>query len=519
MQNRTTILWIDDEIEYLKSHVLFLELKGYKVTTVNSATEALEILQEQRFDIIFLDENMPGMTGLEMLNQLRLSLNETPVIMITKSEEERLMENALGSNIKDYLIKPVNPNQILMAIKKIVEHHKLFAAKTTTDYQSAFRELGSTIYESRIHTDWIKVYKHILRWEMALENSDSPADMREVLQMQKNTANTEFAKFIKKNYETWFSPNCQQRPVMSPSVLKHYLFPHIGESKVFLLVIDNLRFDQWLAIRPFVTKYYKVDDESMYYSILPTATQFARNALFSGLMPHAIKRTMPEYWRDEDEEGLKNEFEKELFKSYLSKHGINVPFYFEKASNIKTARKILENPSRFTETPLSVLVYNFIDILSHSRTDSDVIKELASTEAAYRNLTRSWYEHSPLNKLIEYLSSNKVKLIITTDHGSIKINHPIKIIGDRNTSTNLRYKYGKNLNYNKNEVVEILNPEAVGLPRKNISGNYVFSSQNDFFAYPNNYNYYVSYYKDTFQHGGVSLEEMLVPVVSLSPIE
>ncbi len=519
MQNQVKILWVDDEIEFLKSHILFLQTKGYEISTAKSAIDALDVLKKQRFDILFLDENMPGMTGLEMLNQLRLTLNETPVIMITKSEEEHIMESALGSNIKDYLIKPVNPNQILMAIKKIVDHQKLVSAKTSTDYQASFRELGTLIYDSRKHADWFEVYRKLLWWELALQNNYSPADMQEVLLMQKNTANTEFAKYIKKNYEKWFAAAGDDRPVLSPNVLKHYVFPHIGKEKVMILVIDNLRFDQWLVLKPFITKHYKVENEAMYYSILPTATQYARNALFSGLMPDGIKRILPDLWRDEDEEGLKNEFEKDLFKSYLSRHGITTPFYFEKASNVKSARKVTENPSRFIENPLSVLVYNFVDILSHARTDSDVMKELASSEPAYRNLTRSWYEHSPLNKLIEYLAQNKVRLFITTDHGSIKIDHPVKIIGDRNTTTNLRYKHGKNLNFSQGQVFEISKPEAVGLPRFNVSGSYVFACENDFFAYPNNYNYYVNYYKDTFQHGGVSMEEMLIPIVSLIPNE
>ncbi|MDD2564103.1 MAG: PglZ domain-containing protein [Salinivirgaceae bacterium] len=517
MQNQIQILWVDDEIEFLKSHILFLESKGYAIKTVNSAIDALEILQKQKFDIIFLDENMPGMTGLEMLDSLRNTLDETPVVMITKSEEERIMESALGNNIKDYLIKPVNPNQILMAIKKITDHRKLRSAKTTTDYQTAFRELGTEIYDCRTSSDWYGVYKKLIWWELALQDSGSPEDMQEILLMQKTTANTEFAKFIKKNYESWFAPKFDERPIMSPSVLKHHVFPHLGDDKVMIIVIDNLRFDQWLAIKPAISKHYKVEKEEMYFSILPTATQYARNSLFSGLMPEGIKRTYPDLWRDEDDEGAKNEFEKDLFKNYLSRHGHKMPFYFEKASNVKSARKVMENPARFIEHSLSVLVYNFVDILSHARTDVDVIKELASSEPAYRNLTRSWYEHSPLSKLIEYLSQNKVRLFITTDHGSIKINNPVKIIGDRDTTTNLRYKHGKNLNYKDGKVFEVSKPEAIGLPRLNVSGNFVFACENDFFAYPNNYNYYVNYYKDTFQHGGVSLEEMLIPIISLTP--
>ena len=354
-------------------------------------------------------------------------------------------------------------------------------------------------------------------WELTLQENDTPSDMQNILQMQKDTANTEFSKYIKRNYVQWFDNTAKERPLFSPNVFKQYVFPHLDKEKVMLIVIDNLRFDQWLVIKPLITKYYNVDLETMYYSILPTSTQYARNSLFSGLMPDAIRLIKPDLWKDEEDDGLKNLYEQELFASYLSRHGFNIPFYFEKATNAKQTRKIIEKPQRFIEKQLSVLVYNFIDILSHARTDVEMVKELASSEPAYRNLTRSWYEHSQLNKLIEYLSENKVKLFITTDHGTIKITNPVKIIGERATTTNLRYKQGKNLGYNSNEVFEIMKPEAVGLPRLHVSGKYVFACENDFFAYPNNYNYYVNYYKDTFQHGGVSLEEMIVPFISLNP--
>lgn len=518
MQTPAKILWVDDEIDLLKPHIIFLEAKGYKITTSASAVDALETLRGQQFDILFLDENMPGMTGLEMIARLRDTLCETPVVMITKSEEESLMEGALGNSIKDYLIKPVNPHQILMAIKKITDQRKLESAGAATGYQESFRDLGEAIYQCRDFASWADIYKKLLFWDLRLQNSGSDDSMKEIFQMQKQTANTEFAKFVGREYEGWFrAGDDAARPVMSASALRKLVFPRLAPGRNMLLVIDNLRFDQWLAIKPLITKHYKVESEDIYCSILPTATQFARNALFAGVMPEVIKSAYPQYWRDEDHEGSKNEFEKELFALNLKKNGIDTGFYFEKASNLKSAHKVGDSPKRFLQQPLSVLVYNFVDILSHARTDVEVVKELASTEPAYRNLTRSWYEHSPLSRLVEFLAHNQVKLFVTTDHGSIRISNAVKVVGDRDTSTNLRYKHGRNLKYPQDRVFEVTRPEAVGLPRATLSGGYVFARENDFFAYPNNYNHYANHYRDTFQHGGVSLEEMLVPLVSLVP--
>ncbi|MDR2010606.1 MAG: PglZ domain-containing protein [Bacteroidales bacterium] len=511
------ILWTDDEIDLLKPHIIFLEQKGYEVYTTTNGIDALNLIEKENFDIIFLDENMPGLSGLETLSRMRTILPMVPIIMITKSEEENIMDEAIGSKIDDYLIKPVNPNQILLAIKKNIDKRRLVTQKTTSAYQSEFSKLGMEINDSFNYNDWYDVHRKLTYWELELsESQDSTMD--EVLKMQQNEANNSFAKFIKKNYISWFDPKNEDKPMLSPNLLRDSVFPLLRENKkVVFLLIDNLRFDQWKAIEPLLSQYYNVEDEELFYSILPTATQYARNSIFSGLMPSEINDLYPDLWKNDDEEGGKNLYEEEMLRSMMHRHNIKSGLYFEKIIDIKNTKKISDNLVSIVNNQFVVLVVNFVDALSHARTDQKMIRELADTTTAYRALTKSWFEYSSLLDLLKNLALHDVTLVISTDHGSIQVSNPIKIIGDRNTTTNLRYKQGKSLNYNKKEVFEVLNPLEAHLPKTNISSTYVFTCGNDFFAYPNNYNHYVKYYKDTFQHGGVSLQEMIIPVVTLKP--
>jgi DNA-binding response OmpR family regulator len=510
------ILWVDDEIDLLKVHILFLQEKGHKVLTSNNGFDALNLVKENNFDIIFLDENMPGMNGLEVLSQIKeINLN-IPVVMVTKNEEEDIMDEAIGSKIADYLIKPVNPKQILLAIKKNVENKRLITEKTNLKYQTEFSKLGFQINQTRTFEDWVDVYKKLVFWEIELTKSQDNA-MDEVLMLQKTEANNAFAKYVKTNYLNWFKISEDQRPKFQTDVFKKNIFPLLDNGeKVLLIVIDNLRFDQWKTLQPIIREYLTLDNEELMCSILPTATQYARNAMFSGLMPAQIEQMFPDLWSYDDEEGGKNEHEEELLKTLFERYRKKVDFHFEKVFQNRQGTKILENLKNILNNQLIVIVYNFVDMLSHARTEMQMIKELAQDEAAYRSLTLTWFEHSALLDLIKEISNHKIKVIITTDHGAVKVQDPIKVVGDRNTTTNLRYKQGKNLNYNHKEVFEITKPEQAGLPSSNLSSTYIFTTNRDFFAYPNNYNHYVKYYKDTFQHGGISLEEMLIPLLTFS---
>ncbi len=513
-----TILWADDEIDLLKPNIIFLESKGYKVLTSTNGQDAIELVQSHRPDLVFLDEYMPGLSGLETLEIIKSSFPSLPVVMITKSEEEDIMEEAIGSKISDYLIKPVHPKQILLSIKKNIDTRRLVTQKITSSYQVEFGNLTMAINTAASFEDWVDVYRRLVYWDMELENSVDTG-MNEVIAQQKHEANNEFAKFIKSNYSDWFKDN-PDRPLLSHNILPQRIFPLLKQSeKVVFIMIDNLRYDQLKSILPDIREYYQVEREELYCSILPTVTQFARNAVFGGLMPQDIEKLYPQLWSDEDDEGSKNLNEKELLVKQLKRTGNDPNIFYEKVVNRKSGKKLSENISSVINNTLTVLVYNFVDMLSHARTEMDVIKELASDDAAYRSLTRSWFRHSYLLDLLKELSDKDVKVVITSDHGSVKVDNPIKVIGDRHTTTNLRYKQGKNLNYNPRQVFEIQIPSSIHLPRTNVSSTYIFATGGDFFVYPNNYNYYANYYNNTFQHGGVSLEEMLVPCIFLEPLK
>ncbi len=514
------LLWVDDEVELLRAHILFLEKKGYEVHTVSNGSDAVDQCRQQTFDLILLDEQMPGLSGLETLQLIKDIQPATPIVMVTKSEEENIMDQAIGSKIADYLIKPVNPNQILLTLKKNIHRKAIETEVTQSGYQQNFMNISMQIQECHTYNDWVEIYKKLVRWELELSNTES--SMTEMLSMQKEEANLGFAKFIKSNYLSWVEEpgrNRQDsdRPLMSPDIFKRRVFPKLDKKeKVFLIVIDNFRFDQWRVLAQEIGDMFDMEEE-LYMSILPTATQYARNAIFSGLMPTQIAKMFPELWVDEDEEEGKNLNEGPLIQTQIERYRRHDKFSYHKVNDSAGAEKLLHQFANLQQNDLNVVVINFIDMLSHARTEMKMVRELASNESAYRSITLSWFRHSVLSDLFRLLAQTDYKVIITTDHGSIRATNPVKIIGDRNTNTNLRYKLGKNLSYNDKEVFVIKDPQRAQLPSPNLSTSYVFATGDAFFAYPNNYNYYVSYYKDTFQHGGISMEEMLIPLVTLTP--
>ena len=511
------ILWVDDEIESLQSQKIFLENKGYDVKTLTNGHDAVDFVKEHDVDVVLLDENMPGITGIETLSRIKEVNPHLPVVMITKNETENLMDQAIGSQISDYLIKPVNPNQVLLTLKKIIDNKRLVAEHTVTAYQQQFRELLTALNSDPDYNQWMEIYRKLVYWELEMAKSDSP-ELREVLQNQKSEANKEFFKYVSKNYLKWVSPKSSDAPIMSHSLFQFKILPHVekGVPTVWLL-IDNLRYDQWKAIQPMFAEIFRIAEEETFYSILPTATQYCRNAVFAGLMPLEIEKQYPSFWKNDEEEGGKNLYEEEFFRGQLKRlKREDVKFSYLKIVNNHEAQRLVDNAHNLLNHDLSIVVYNFVDMLSHARTEMEVLKELASDETSYRGLTASWFLHSPLYQALKKITEKKINLILSTDHGSVRVHTPCKVVGDKQTTANLRYKHGRNLNYEARDVFAVRDPKEAGLPSPTVNSSFIFAKEDGFLCYPNNYNYYVNYYRNTFQHGGVSLEEMIIPVVRMT---
>lgn len=511
------ILWVDDEIDSLQSQIMFLENKGYNVDTKTNGFDAIEYVKENIVDVILMDESMPGLTGLQVLQQLKEVNSTLPVVLITKNEAENLMDEAIGSQISDYLIKPVNPNQVWLSLKKIIDNKRLVAEKTTSAYQQEFRNLFMALNDNPDYNEWMDLYKKLVYWELEMKKSDSP-EMQEVFATQKQEANTEFFKFVSKNYAGWVSPKSSEAPIMSHNLLQYKVLPHLEKgTPLFFILIDNLRFDQWKAIQPIFAESFRIHEEETFYAILPTATQYARNAIFAGLLPIDIEKQFPNQWKNDDEEGGKNLHEEEFLKANLKRLGKgDLKFSYTKITNNFDGQKLVDNMHNLLQNDFNVIVYNFVDMLSHARTEMEVLKELAGDETSYRSLTQSWFEHSPLHQALKKIADKKLNMVVATDHGSTRVKTPAKVIGDKQTTANLRYKHGRNLNYEEKDVLAFRDPRMAGLPVPNVNSSFIFAKGDLFLCYPNNYNHFVNYYRNTFQHGGVSLEEMIVPVVRMS---
>jgi len=515
--DKIKILWADDEIDLLKPQLMFLEKKGYNVLTVSNGHDALEECELHKdIDVVFLDESMPGITGLETLAIIKERSPHLPVVMITKNEAENVMEEALGQQISDYLIKPVNPMQVLLTLKKIIDNKRLVRERTTSDYQQEFRQISMEINNDLDYKEWVDIYKKIIGWELKLDAS-STTDMSDILSMQKTEANASFSKFIERHYLDWVN-EVGEPPIMSNNLMRRKIFPELKDDKpTVMLLMDNLRFDQWKILEPIITQSFRVEEEECFYSILPTSTQYSRNAIFAGLMPSEIEKKFPDWWKNDMDEGGKNMKEADLLEEQINRiFRKPIRFNYTKITNVHNAKLLNDNILNHLNNDLTVIVYNFIDMLSHARTEMEVLKELAGDETAYRSLTKGWFEHSHLWSALQKIAERDVQLIITTDHGTIRVKQPSKVVGDRETTTNLRYKHGKNLRYDKRDVLEVRDPKRAFLPRPNISSSFIFAKEDKYFLYPNNYNYYNNYYRNTFQHGGISLEEIICPIIKLS---
>lgn len=509
------ILWVDDEIESLQSQKLFLENKGYEVHTLTNGFDALEYIKAQPVDVVLMDESMPGITGLETLAKIKEVNPSIPVVLITKNETENLMDEAIGSQISDYLIKPVNPNQVLLSLKKIIDNKRLVSEKTTMAYQQQFRNLFMALNSNPNYNEWMDIYRKLVYWELEMSKADSP-EMSEVLQTQKDEANNEFFKFISREYTGWLRSKTNA-PVMSHTLVQQKVLPYVQNgTPLFFVLIDNLRFDQWKAIQPLLNDAFRLVEEDTFYSILPTATQYSRNAIFAGMLPVDIEKQFPKQWKNDFEEGGKNLHEEEFFRSQLRRLGKeNLRVSFTKVLHHQAGQDLVANIHNLLQNDLNVIVYNFVDMLSHARTEMEVLKELANDEKSYRSITASWFEHSPLYQALRRIADKNIQVVLATDHGSIRVQKPAKVIGDKETTTNIRYKHGRNLNYDAKDVLAFRDPGEGGLPAPTINSSYIFAREDVYLCYPNNYNHYVNYYRNTFQHGGVSLEEMIIPVVRL----
>lgn len=516
------LLWVDDEIELLRSHIIFLSEKGFEVDTVTNGEDAISYVNEKNYDLIFLDEMMAGMGGLETLSRIKAVNPNIPVVMVTKSEEESLMNEAIGGKITDYLTKPVNPSQVLLVCKKILEGKKITGEYAAKDYLQDFNQISQALMGKLDFAEWIDIYLKLVNWDIELDRH-SEIGLRQTLNDQKKEANKEFSKFVEKNYKNWLnSPNDIDTPNLTTEITNKYVLNHLEEEhiSIFYFVLDCLRLDQWLLMEKHLIDLFNIEKD-YYFSILPTATPYARNSLFSGLYPSEIEKYYPELWQGKnDEERSMNKYEKELLQLLLDRKKLKLrnELKYIKIIDPDVGRSFEKNILSYEGVNLMAVVVNFLDMIAHGRSDSDLLKEIAPDEAAYRSLTNSWFTHSSLLSTFKALAKMKnVKIVITTDHGSIRCLRGAKVLGDKEASTNLRFKYGRNLKVDNKHAIFIKNPKEYKLPSRGITTNYIIAKEDYYFVYPTEYHKYLSHYKDTFQHGGISLEEMILPVITMEP--
>jgi len=512
------ILWVDDQIEELRSHVVYLTDKGYEVDGATNGRDAVEMLRKNPYDAILLDEMMPGMGGLETLSELKLVRDNVPVIMITKSEEEDLMNRAIGRRIDDYLVKPVSPLQIVSVLKRQLEGRRIRSEQINRDFLSHYQSMSGRMIDAASHQDWEALYADMVTWELDLY-SYSDHGLLATHDEQWSEANRVFARYIRDQYAGWVS-GADNAPLMCPDLFKTWVAPELETGRqVYFIVIDCMRLDQWQNVESLLEPFFQMD-RRLYWSILPTATPFARNAIFAGLYPSEIGSRYPDWWRGaSNQQHSKNAHEKELMGEQLKR--LDSPaadnFRYYKVYDARDTDDLRRHIGSLDDVKLVTAVYNFLDIMAHGRAQSSILKELAPDVAAFRTLMRSWFEHSTLFEVLKHLSRKDVTVFITTDHGSTLCRKATTIKGNRDTSSNVRYKYGDNLGVDEKAVFLMKEPEEYMLPRQSAIENYAITTENHYLVYPTNYHEYERLYRDSFQHGGISLEEMIVPFAVLRP--
>jgi len=513
------ILWVDDEIELLRPHIRYLAERGYKVDTATNGEDAIEMVRDSGFDLVFLDEMMAGMGGLRTLGEIKELRPSLPVIMITKNEAESLMEEAIGEKISDYLTKPVNPSQVLMACKKILERKKITSAAVSRDYIQEFNRISATVQGDPDHDDWINLYTRLVGWSLELD--DHPElGLKQTLHDQFRECNLAFGKYVERRYRDWVEQSTG-RPALSLEVVDRFVLPELQSGKsVILFVIDCLRLDQWIIMERVLQEFYSISKQ-YYFSILPTATPYSRNAIFSGSWPCDLEARFPELWeKNEDDESSRNKFEREFLENLLERRKVTLKpeLKYVKILDPEFGRSVENSILSYTKSKLTTIVVNFVDMLAHGRSDSSLLKEIAPEESAYRSLTRSWFMYSSLLGMLRTLSRTRnTTVLITTDHGSIRSLRGTKVLGDREASTNLRYKFGRNLKCEDKAAIYVKNPLDFKLPKRGVAMNYIVAKEDFYFVYPTDYHKYLNQYRDSFQHGGVSMEEMILPVARLEP--
>lgn len=515
---RGKILWADDEIDMLKPHILFLEERGYDVTPVSNAEDALSLTTRERFDIVLLDEMMPGMDGLQALRLLKENAPSIPVVMITKSEEENLMNEAIGGQIEEYLTKPVNPSQVYSSCKRILEKRKLSGEKLTREYTAEFSEIASLMDGPIPAEGWMNIHLKLCERELDLDGHPD-LGLRQTLQDQRRECNSAFSRFVEAHYADWVRSKPESRPVLSPDVIRKSVLPLLsGDRPVLFIVVDNLRLDQWLAIEPLLYPFFSISRE-LYFSILPTATPYSRNSLFAGCFPADIEARFPEFWRDgEDDESSRNRHEHQLLDAQLAGLGVKLrqELRYTKIMESEEAWNTAKHAQSLFSAPLTALVFNFVDLLAHKRSGSDILREIVPDEPAYRSLTATWFEHSALFQILRTAAESGVRVVLTSDHGSLRTMRGATVYADKETSTNVRYKIGRAIKCDPKQAISVKDPVRFGLPALGINANVLLAREDYYFVYPTNYHKYLSLYRDSFQHGGVSLEEMVLPLVTLT---